>query len=216
MNAEILNKFMEDVKDAFTKAIGTSSSINEERDERSVENYVRTGGNTMENTTEPDPQGDIAITKDLPNVIQPATATLVDQMITPNEASVVDAPTGPVPANETFDGEGKAVAPTSEEMAEAVEKADAGKCSSCGQSLPVAKADDADETEEIEKSDDIAKADTCADCGKAMSLCDCMGKAADEAESKEEAAKETPADEKAEMKKSIWGGAFSAPLIPKL
>ena len=34
-------------------------------------------------------------------------------------------------------------------------------------------------------------------------------KAADEPESKEEAAAETPADEKAEMKKSLWGGAFA-------
>ena len=45
-----------------------------------------------------------------------------------------------------------------------------------------------------------------------MSLCECMGKAVDEKETAAEAAKETPADEKAEMKKSLWGGAFS-PLI---
>ena len=62
-NQKEINKFLEDVKEAFEKAIGTSSSVNEERDERSVENYVRTGGNTMENTTEPDPKGDIAVTK---------------------------------------------------------------------------------------------------------------------------------------------------------
>jgi hypothetical protein len=211
MNTQEINKFIDDVKDALTKAIGTSSSINEERDERSVENYVRDGGNTMENTTEPDPQGDIAVTK----VISGATAPAGDQ-------SVTDAPEGPVPTNETFPAEGAAIAPTSEDLAVAdtVNIAKAGTCSECGQTLPaekVEKAASSDEvTEELEKADEIAKADTCADCGKAMSLCDCMGKAADEAESKEEAAKETPADEKAEMKKSIWGGAFSAPLIPKL
>ena len=36
-----------------------------------------------------------------------------------------------------------------------------------------------------------------------------MGKAVDEKETSSEAASETPADEKAEMKKSIWGGAFA-------
>jgi len=170
MNTETINKFIEDVKDAFVKAIGTSSSINEERDERSVENYVRTGGNTMENTTEPDPQGDIAITK----VVDGETAPAGDQPVS-------DAPEGPVPGNETFPGEGSAVAPTSEEMAEPVEKAEGAKCEACGQSLPVKKSDDSEE----------------------------IAKAADEPESKEEDAKETPADEKAEMKKSLWGGAFS-------
>ena len=39
-----------------------------------------------------------------------------------------------------------------------------------------------------------------------------MGKSVDEKETAAEDAKETAADEKAEMKKSLWGGAFS-PLI---
>ena len=67
----------------------------------------------------------------------------------------------------------------------------------------------------------IEKAEDCKDCGKAMTLCECAGmtKAADEEESKEEEAKETPADEKkeeAEIKKSIWGGAFAPQIRGKL
>ena len=41
-----ISKFIDDVKDAFEKAIGTSSSVDQERDERSVENYVRQTANT--------------------------------------------------------------------------------------------------------------------------------------------------------------------------
>jgi hypothetical protein len=193
MNDLDINKFLNDVKDALTKAIGTSSSINEERDERSVENYVRTGGNTMNNTTEPDPQGDIAVTKAVGSVTNPN-----------GNVSVGEAPSGPVPTQETIPSDAtSAIAPTSEEMAEAVEKADAGKCASCGQALPVAKAD------EPKDADEITKSSTCADCGKSMELCNCMGKAVDEKETAAEAAKETPADEKAEMKKSLWGGMFA-------
>jgi hypothetical protein len=188
-----INKFLSDVKDALTKAIGTSSSINEERDERSVENYVRTGGNTMNNTTEPDPQGDIAVTKAVGSVTNPN-----------GDVSVGEAPSGPVPTQETIPSDAtSAIAPKSEEMAEAVEKADAGKCASCGQAMPVAKAD------EPKDADEITKSSTCADCGKSMELCNCMGKAVDEKETSTEAAKETPADEKAEMKKSLWGGMFA-------
>jgi len=190
-----LNKFMEDVKEAFNKAIGTSSSINEERDERTVENYVR-GGNTMENTTEPDPKGDIAVTK----VISGATAPAGDQPVS-------DAPKGPVPTEETFVSSAtSAIAPSKTDEVQnpdTVTKADAGKCESCGQTLPVAKAD------EPKDADEIAKSAACADCGKSMDLCDCMGKAVDEKETAAEEAKETPADEKAEMKKSLWGGAFA-------
>jgi hypothetical protein len=188
-------KFFEDVKNLI-KAIGTSSSINEERDERSVENYVRTGGNIMENTTEPDPKGDIAVTK----VIGSAT--------NPNgDISVSDAPEGTVPTSATIPSDAtSAVAPSKTDEVntpETVTKAEAGKCASCGQSLPVEKSADSDEITET-----VEKAAICSDCGKKLDLCDCMGKAVD-AESKEEDAKETPADEKTEVKKSIWGGAFA-------
>ena len=199
-------KFFEEIKNLI-KAIGTSSSANEERDERSVENYVRgnfntnttngMGGNIVSNTTEPDPQGDIAITKSIPDASSDSKH-VIDQATRPTaDATVTDAPEGAVPGNATFDSSAtSAIAPTSAEMAEpteeTVEMTKAATCKECGQALPVAKADE------------ITKAATCADCGKPTELCDCMGKAVD-AEAKEA----TPDDEKAEMKKSLWGGAFA-------
>jgi hypothetical protein len=209
MESTDFKKFFDEVKDLI-KSIGTSSSVNEERDERSVENYVRgnfntntnssIGGNIMSNTTEPDPQGDIAITKSIPTA---AGGPLINQETRPYDGvSVAAAPNNDavVPNNATFDSSAtSAIAPTSAEMAEAEEEsiAKAATCKECGQALPVAKADE------------IAKAAACADCGKPMNLCDCMGKAVDEKETAAEAAKETEADEKAEMKKSLWGGAFA-------
>lgn len=206
MNNQNINKFIDDIKDAFIKAIGTSSSVDQERDERTVENYVRQtgnvktppvnvgdytiGGNNMSNnTTEPDPKGDIAVQKDLPNATQPASTDLVNQQTRPvGDISVSDAP------NQT---------PDVSTGGAGVYKAEDGKCPHCGQSMPVEKAASDDEVTET-----VEKAETCSDCGKKLNLCDCMGKAVD-AESKEEDAKETPADEKAEVKKSIWGGAFA-------
>jgi len=200
-----IKKFIDDIKDVLIKAIGTSSSVDQERDERTVENYVRQtgnvktppvnvgdytiGGNNMSNnTTEPDPKGDIAVQKDLPIANQPATTDLVNQETRPvGDVSVSDAP------NQTTDvstgGAG-------------VYKGVDGKCEKCGQAIN--KADNADEDDKVEKS-----SDTCSDCGKPMNLCNCVGKAVDEKETPAEDAKETPADEKAEMKKSIWGGAFA-------
>ena len=193
MNNSSVEKFFEDVKDALTKAIGTSSSVDQERDERSVENYVRTGGNTMENTTEPDQKGDIAITK------------TVDSVTNPNgNVSVGDAPAGPVPTEETFSSSATSAPATSREgemnQAATVTIAKGEKCPTCG---AIAKGDDTEEDAAIEKSA------TCSDCGKELNLCDCMGKAVDEKETEAEEAKETPADEAKEMKKSIWGGAFA-------
>lgn len=182
MNTKDINKFLDDVKDAFVKAIGTSSSINEERDERSVENYVRTGGNTMENTTEPDPKGDIAITKAYPDATNDSKNT-VDQMTRPEgDVKVSDAPEGPVPTQETMPSDAtSAIAPSSEEMAEAVEKS--ATCKECGQALPMAKAED------------LAKAEESAETPKE-----------EEAEKPEHDIAEHG---KPEMKKSLWGGAFS-------
>ena len=193
--------FFKEVK-SLIKAIGTSSSINEERDERSVENYVRgnsntntsgIGGNTMSNTTEPDPQGDIAVTKAVGSVTNPN-----------GDVSTSDAPEGPVPTEETFVSSAtSAVAPSKTDEVntpDTVTIAKGEKCPTCG---AIAKGDDTDAEASIEKSA------SCPDCGKSMDLCDCMGKAVDEKETPAEAAKETPADEKAEMKKSLWGGAFA-------
>lgn len=178
------------------KAIGTTSSVNQEADERSVENYVRgnfntntnnqTGGNTMSNTTEPDPQGDIAVNKSFPTV---GGDHLISQETRPTDGatSVSDAPNNPgvVPDQVTIPSDAtSAVAPSKTDEVntpETVTIAKGEKCPTCG---AIAKGDDTDSEAAIEKS-------------------------ADEAESKEEDAAETAADEKAEMKKSLWGGAFS-------
>ena len=87
-----ITKFIDDVKDVFEKAIGTSSSVDQERDERSVENYVRQsantntksqiGGNIVSNTTEPDPKGNIAVTKDFPSA---SGGPLINQETRPTE-----------------------------------------------------------------------------------------------------------------------------------
>ena len=206
MESPDFKKFFDEVKDLI-KAIGTSSSANEERDERSVENYVRgnsntntnssIGGNIVSNTTEPDPQGDIAVTKSLPDG---KTGPLVNQETRPtNDVSVAAAPNGDsavVPDNATFDSSAtSAIAPSKTDEVNTpdnVEISKAATCKECGQALPVAKADE------------ITKAAACPDCGKSMDLCDCMGKSVDE-----EAKETAPDDEKAEMKKSLWGGAFA-------
>ena len=144
MNKETITKFVEEVTEAFEKAIGTSSSINEERDERSVENYVRTGGNTMENTTEPDPKGDIAINKDLPNVSRPDAVVTIDQEVRPTD----DVTTSAAPNND-------ALADVSTGGA-GVYKGVGGKCESCGQAMPVEKSASDDEvTETVEKAADV-------------------------------------------------------------
>lgn len=213
MDAVNFEKFYNEVSD-MVKAIGTSSSANQERDERSVENYVRqsantntnnlqTGGSIVSNTTEPDPQGDIAVTKSLPDG---TTGPLIGQAIM-TDASAAPAPNGDsavVPDQATIpSGATSAIAPTSADMAEATEeKAEMVKsatCKECGQALPVKKSDDSDE-DDLAKSEEIEKASTCADCGKEMNLCNCMGKAVD-------------AEVKEEVKKSLWGGAF-APVKP--
>jgi hypothetical protein len=202
--------FFDEVKDLI-KAIGTSSSANEERDERSVENYVRgnsntntnssIGGSIVSNTTEPDPQGDIAVTKSFPNA---TGGPLINQETRPiDEVSVAAAPNNDavVPNQETLDSAADtAIAPSKTDEVNTPDNVNiekAATCKECGQALPVAKADE------------ITKAEACADCGKPMNLCNCMGKAVDEKETAAEAAKETEADEKAEMKKSLWGGAFA-------
>jgi hypothetical protein len=205
-----VTKFIDDVKDVIEKAIGTSSSANQETDERSVENYVRgnfntntptngTGGNIVSNTTEPDPQGNIAVQKDLPNATRPDAVTTIAQEtrpvgdVTPSAAEHInpDVSTG---------GAG-------------VYKADI--CPDCGKPAVhmcnMNKADDADE------DDKMKKADMCPDCGKSTADCGCTKKAAssdevtednEEAMAKAEAS-DAPLAEPTEVKKSLWGGAFS-------
>lgn len=196
----------------MTKAIGTSSSANQERDERTVENYVRQsantntnnseiGGSIVSNTTEPDPKGDIAITKSIPDG---TTGPLIGQAIM-TDASASPAPNGDsavVPDQATIPSDAtSAIAPTSADTAEPTQETvvtKAATCKECGQALPVKKSDDADEDDAK-----VEKASACKDCGEAE--CKCMDKAVD-AEVKEEPKKE-------EVKKSLWGGAF-APVKP--
>ena len=206
MNKEIINKFIGDAKDAIEKAIGTSSSVGQERDERTVENYVRQtantniiasqpgdytiGGNTMsDQTTEPDPKGDIAVTKDFPSA---SGGPLIGSATNPNgDSSASAAPEGPVPTEETF--------------------------SSSATSAPAASRSD-----EMAQPEKITKSTTCPDCGANM-VHECWGdssnvtKAASSDEVTEdnsddqtvEKAVDAPVAPVAEVKKSLWGGAFA-------
>ena len=185
-----VTKFFEDVKDAFEKAIGTSSSVDQERDERTVENYVRgnfntnvdnqpgdytIGGTTMSSqTTEPDPKGDIAVTKDLPNATQPATTDLVDQATRPEgDVTVSDAPNDDkLPEQVATDGAGIY---KSGMVCPDCKGAVMHEC--WGDSSDVAKAASADEVTEDNADDQaVTKAE------------DLTG---------------------SEVKKSVWGGAFA-------
>jgi len=202
-----ISKFIDDVKDAFEKAIGTSSSVDQERDERSVENYVRQtantnviaaqpndytiGGNTMsDQTTEPDPKGNIAVQKDFPT----ASGTLVNQETRPEGGvSVSDAPNNPgvVPDQATIPSDATS-APTPERAGE------------------------------MNQPTKITKSTTCPDCGANM-VHECWGdstdvnKAAGADEVTEENDNDQPVEKavdapvapQAEIKKSIWGGAFA-------
>jgi len=202
-----VEKFFEDVKDAFSKAIGTSSSVDQERDERSVENYVRQtantnviagqpndytiGGNTMsDQTTEPDPKGNIAVQKDFPT----ASGNLVNQETRPEgDVSVSDAPNNPgvVPNQATIPSDAtSAVAPS--------------------------------RSDEMNQPTKITKSTTCPDCGADM-VHECwrdssnVNKAAGADEVTEENDNDQPVEKAADapvatepqLKKSLWGGAFS-------
>ena len=146
-----VKKFIDDVKDTFLKAIGTTSSVNQEADERSVENYVRQsanvntnaqpgdytiGGNLMsDQTTEPDPKGNIAVTKDFPSA---SGGPLINQETRPTDGtSVSAAPNGDsavVPNQETFASSAtSAVAPSREnEMAQPTKITKSTTCPDCG------------------------------------------------------------------------------------
>jgi hypothetical protein len=207
MNSQIINKFIDDVKDAFEKAIGTSSSVDQERDERTVENYVRQtgnvntppvnvgdytiGGNNMSNnTTEPDPKGDMAVQKDLPSATRPDAVTTIAQETRPTDGvNPSEAPNNDALADVSTDGAGIYKAGmTCPDCNEAV----AHKCA-------VDKADESEEDLKVEKAaaeDEVTESP-----------------ADDETVEK---SVDAPIAAEAEIKKSIWGGAFGAPFIPKL
>ena len=210
MNAK---EFYDEVT-GLIKAIGTTSSANQEADERSVENYVRgnsntntnnqIGGNIMSNTTEPDPNGDIAVNKSFPTA---GGDKLISQETRPTDGatSVSDAPNNPgvVPNQATIPSDAtSAIAPSREGEMNQPEKVTITKsstCPDCGGSIVhecMGKADNAEEEGKVEKAADSDE------------VTETVEKAAD-VESKEEDANETAADEKTEMKKSVWGGQFS-------
>ena len=216
MNSNSVEKFFEDVKDAFIKAIGTSSSVDQERDERSVENYVRQtantnviagqpndytiGGNTMsDNTTEPDPKGNIAVQKDFPSA---SGGPLIGNATNPNgDSSVAAAPEGPVPTEATFDSSAtSAVAPSRDgEMNQPTKITKSTTCPDCGGSVVHECYGDSSDMNKAAGADEVTEEnDNDQPVEKAV-----------DAENPAEDAKETPADEKAEMKKSLWGGAFA-------
>ena len=206
-----VKKFIDDVKDAFLKAIGTSSSVDQERDERTVENYVRQtgnvktppvnvgdytiGGNNMSNnTTEPDPKGDLAVQKDLPNVSRPDSVTTISQETRPyNDVTPSEAPNNDSLADVSNGGAG-------------VYKAGM-TCPDCNQAIEHKCAADssADDESKVEKSD------ICADCGKSKADCGCTTKAA----SADEVTESNEDDQTVEksIQKSvgspIWKGAFA-------
>jgi len=195
-----VKKFIDDVKDAFLKAIGTSSSVDQERDERTVENYVRQtgnvktppvnvgdytiGGNNMSNnTTEPDPKGDLAVQKDLPNVSRPDSVTTISQETRPyGDVTPSEAPNNDSLADVSTGGAGvyKAgmVCPDCNEAV-------AHKCA-------VDKADDAEDEDKVEKA---ASADEVTE--------------ENDNDQPVEKAVDAPVAPAAEIKKSIWGGAFA-------
>ena len=204
-----VKKFIDDVKDAFIKAIGTSSSVDQERDERTVENYVRQtgnvktppvnvgdytiGGNKMSNnTTEPDPKGDIAVQKDLPNATRPDAVTTIAQTTRPEgDVSPSAAPNNDALADVSNGGAGVYKAGmTCPDCNEAV----AHKCA-------VDKADDATEDDKVEKA---AAADEVTESNEDDQT---VEKAEDSDNDVDAVSHKTR--EQVSVKKSIWGGAFA-------
>jgi len=191
-----ITKFIDDVKDAFEKAIGTSSSVDQERDERTVENYVRQsantdqmisnttngiGGNIVSNTTEPDPQGTIAVQKDLPNATRPDAVAIIDQETRPEGDVSPSAAPHNVPDVST-NGAG-------------IYKAGM-TCPDCNQAvMHMCNMDKADEAKEDDKVEKAAAEDEVSETS-----------ADDETVEKSVDAQVEP---QTEIKKSVWGGAFA-------
>ena len=237
-----IKKFLDEVREVFEKAIGTTSSVNQEADERSVENYVRQSANTninnqmggnpiVSNTTEPDPKGDIAITKSIPDGTK---GPLIGQETRPTDGatSVSDAPNGDsavVPGNATFESSAtSAITPTRTNEMQVPDKVSVQKsttCPDCGASMMhecMSKADDSAEME---------KAEVCSDCGK--NPCECEKKSEDGNDKEPDADEDDVEKLKKEINrlneeleslkkseiqientheqitKSVWGGAFS-------
>lgn len=200
-----IQKFISELKEAFEKSIGTTSSANQEADERSVENYVRQsanvntrldyntgtsldniGGSIVSNTTEPDPKGNIAVQKDLPNATRPDAPAIVDQETRPYGDVTPSAAEHNVPDVST-DGAG-------------IYKSGM-TCPDCGHAVEhkcaVDKADEAETDDKVEKaaSTDEVTEDSDED--------DNINKA--HANNIDQSSNQT----KDQLQKSIWGGAFA-------
>ena len=152
-------------------------------------------------TTEPDAQSAIAITKsaEIPTTHVGTTANTTEEAPSKGET------TEPIEKAADCPDCGK---PMTMCMCDGMSKAAAEKCPHCGQSMPMEKTVD---------GAPVVSAETAPDHEAAGF--DSIAKAADEKETEAEDAEETPADEakeKAEIKKSVWGGAFAPKITGKL
>lgn len=211
-----ITKFIDDAKDAIEKAIGTSSSVDQERDERTVENYVRgnantrvnnepgdytIGGNTMSSTTEPDPKGDIAVNKDFPSA---SGGPLIGSATDPKgDHSASAAPEGPVPGEATIPSDAtSAVAPSKESEMNQPEKVSITKsttCPDCGGSVVhECYGDSSDMNKAVDANEELEKAASADEVTEDSSTDETVEKAVD-----------APVAPAVEIKKSIWGGAFA-------
>mgnify|MGYP006281258745 CR=1 FL=1 len=281
MKKELAEQFIVDeIKKSFEEGIqnkiGGTSSVNEtptnashaeyyERSSDYISNRIQEGGNNM-STTEPDPTGDIAVTKSMDSALarrkikkamkalEKAMASLpdagrADSVSVSNETApiakaepdtsradsvTVSNETGPemqkdMPGAEggaemqgtekdvAGDGENSVAGnPTVPSDAEPMTKA-AGTCSECGDScgaeetkcnkcMKMEKAEDGNDSEpDADEDDKMEKADNCPDCGKPSADCTCKVY---------KSAQDLIND--AKMTKSVWGGAFGSPNIPRV
>jgi hypothetical protein len=195
-NADISSMFNSDLfTNGGEKMTEKTLDINEST---TTENSYENSGS---NTTEPDSQSELAITKsaEIPTTHVGTTAN------TTVEAPSKGETTEPVEKAADCPDCGKSMTMC---MCDGMSKAASEKCPHCGQAMPMEKTVDGAPTVTAETAPNHEAAGF-----------DSIAKASDEKESAAEEAAETPADEakeKAEMKKSLWDGAFSPTIIGKL
>lgn len=157
--------------------------------------------NPGSSTTEPDSQSAIAMTKsaEIPTTHVGTTANTTEEAPSKGET------TEPIAKAEDCPDCGK---PMNMCMCDGMSKAAADKCPHCGQTMPMEKTVD---------GAPVVSAETAPD--HEADGFESIAKAADEEETEAEDAKENSEDEvkeKTEMKKSIWGGAFTPRINGKL
>ena len=227
----IVNRMKKELIDEITDIVKNIGTTNNVSNDNNLEFYVRNGGDIMTNTTEPDPKGDIAITKSIPDGTK---GPLIGQETRPTDGatSVSDAPNGDsavVPGNATFESSAtSAITPTRTNEMQVPDKVSVQKsttCPDCGASMMhecMSKAEDSAEME---------KAEVCSDCGK--NPCECEKKSEDGNDKEPDADEDDVEKLKKEINrlneeleslkkseiqientheqitKSVWGGAFS-------